>query len=59
MEELLNEMEEVKNAFDGLVKKGLIEIVGIDEDCQPLYQLTEAGRNAGEALLFDETNDED
>ena len=60
MEELLNQMEEFNDAFNGLVKKGMLEVVGIGEDGKPLYQLTEAGRKAGEALFFeDETNEED
>jgi hypothetical protein len=59
MEELLNEMEELNDAFNGLLKKGMIEVVGINEDGQPLYQLTEAGEKVSEALFGDETNEED
>jgi uncharacterized damage-inducible protein DinB len=37
--------EEITNQIESLVKDGLMEIVGYDNDNQPMYQITEKGLN--------------
>jgi len=45
-EVLYNEiaLNEVKNTVDELVKEGLVEITGYNEDGEPLFGLTELGK---------------
>ena len=43
-------MNEVKNTLDNLVKDGIVEISGYNEEGEPLYSLTDLGRKIQEDL---------
>lgn len=38
-------IEEISDVLQGMIAKGLVEIVGLDKEGNNLYQLTELGRN--------------
>lgn len=39
-------LAEVQNTMDDLVKEGLVEITGINDEGEPLFSLTELGKKA-------------
>jgi hypothetical protein len=43
-------LNEVKNTVDELVKDGLVEISGFNEDGEPLFTLTELGKSVQDEL---------
>lgn len=51
-EEIYDEiaLTEVKNTIDNLVKEGLVEISGYNEDGEPLFVLTELGKQVQKNL---------
>lgn len=36
--------EEIADSVKSLVEKGVLEVVGLDEDGEPLFELTEQGK---------------
>lgn len=46
--------EEVKNTLNNLMSEGLVEISRYDADGEPLYSLTDAGKNVAENLKKDD-----
>ena len=55
IEKFMNELEDINEAFDGLIEKGYLEVVGLNDDGQPLYSLTEKGKMLG--AILDETEE--
>jgi len=51
-EEIYDEiaLTEVKNTIDNLVKEGLVEVSGYNEDGEPLFVLTELGKQVQKNL---------
>lgn len=51
-EEIYDEiaLTEVKNTIDNLVKEGLVEVSGYNEDGEPLFVLTELGKQVQKKL---------
>ena len=51
-EEIYDEiaLTEVKNTIDNLVKQGLVEVSGYNEDGEPLFVLTELGKQVQKNL---------
>ena len=61
LEKFQKELDEFHNAFTGLVQKGILKAVGMNEQGEVQYRLDEKGIEVAKALGFEqsETNEEE